>query len=84
MIVMPSFVRPLVRGGLSMQKLTLNAFITVCSLFIFSEGWAFDLKLNFQGFVSIKTKDLYVNYTAPEKNKEIVLLLNFLTYSKTQ
>lgn len=67
-----------------MQKRTLNVFITLYSLFAFSTAWAFDLTQNFQGFVSIKTKDLYVDYIAPEKNKETVVLLNGLTYSTAQ
>lgn len=67
-----------------MQNRTLNLFIAVCSLFVVSTSLAFDLNKNFQGFVSIATKDLYVDYTAPKANKETVVLLNGLTYTTTQ
>lgn len=67
-----------------MQKSTLNLFITLCSLFVVSTGWAFDLTKNFQGFVSINTKELYVDYTAPQAGKETVVLLNGLTYTTVQ
>lgn len=67
-----------------MQKRNLNFFITLCSLFIVSTSSAFDLTKNFQGFVSISTKELYVDYTAPQAGKETVVLLNGLTYTTVQ
>lgn len=67
-----------------MQKRTLNLFISIYSFMAVSTVMAFDLTRNFKGFVSIQTKELYVDYTAPTKSKETVVLLNGLTYSTTQ
>jgi len=67
-----------------MQNRTVKLFVTICSLFIASSCWAFDLSQNFQGFVSINTKDLYVDYKAPRAGKETVVLLNGLTYTTVQ
>lgn len=65
-------------------KGTMNFVILLCSLFVVSAGWSFDLSQNFQGFVSINTKELYVDYKAPRDQKETVILLNGLTYTTTQ
>lgn len=67
-----------------MQNRVLNFFIVICSLFVVSTSQAFDLKQNFKGFVSIATKELYVDYLAPKANQETVVFLNGLTYTTTQ
>lgn len=67
-----------------MQNRALNILIAVCSVLITSTSFGFNLTKDFQGFVSIKTKELYVDYTAPQANKETVVLLNGLTYSTVQ
>lgn len=67
-----------------MQKLVFNLVSSLCVLLFASPSWAFNLSHDFQGFVSIQTKELYVDYTAPQANKETVILLNGLTYSTVQ
>jgi alpha-beta hydrolase superfamily lysophospholipase len=72
------------QGEVFMQNRAFNLFITILSLFIVSTSWGFNLAKDFQGFVSIKTKELYVDYSAPQPNKETVVLLNGLTYTTVQ
>lgn len=44
----------------------------------------FRLTANFEGFVDIGNKELYVEYIAPRMNQPTVVLLNGLTYSTVQ
>lgn len=67
-----------------MQNRALNFLITTCLLLVASTGWAFNLTQDFKGFVSLKNKELYVDYTAPKAHQETVVLLNGLTYSTQQ
>lgn len=64
-----------------MKKRTLNLFITLFSALAVLPCWGFDLSKSFQGYVSIRTKEIYVNYIPPEANKETVVLLNGLNYT---
>lgn len=54
-------------------------------LFVFSiQTFAFDLKSDYQGFVDIGSKELYVDYLAPKEGRPTVVLLNGLTYTTVQ
>ena len=65
-----------------------NKFIVGLILVFTTQVFANDLaeKLNkdFQGFVDIGTKELYVDFIAPQAGRPTVVLLNGLTYSTTQ
>jgi pimeloyl-ACP methyl ester carboxylesterase len=59
----------------------LSIFFTMTS---FAQNMTFDLSQNYSGFVDIRTKEIYVEYLAPEKNKSTLVLLNGLTYTTVQ
>ena len=62
-------------------------FVTIFSLIcwsILSSAAAFDKKADFDGFVNIGNKELYVKYQPPQDNKPTIILLNGLTYSTRQ
>lgn len=46
--------------------------------------FAFDANKNFKGFVSIGSKELYVDYLAPKIGRPTIVILNGLTYSTLQ
>ncbi len=64
----------------------LNKFFSflVVAVSIRASAATFDLKSDYQGFVSIDTKELYVDYLAPKSGRPTVILLNGLTYSTVQ
>lgn len=62
-----------------MFKITF-ALVLVVSTNLF----AFNASQSFRGFVNIGTKELYVDYLAPQAGRPTVVLLNGLTYSTLQ
>ncbi len=49
-----------------------------------AKSFAFELSKDFNGFVTIESTDLYVEYLAPQEGNPTVVLLNGLTYSTRQ
>lgn len=62
-----------------MMKLLIAGF-----LFFGLAAQALELSKDFNGFVTIESTDLYVEYLAPQVGKPTVVLLNGLTYSTRQ
>ncbi len=62
----------------------LIKFTVVFVLAVSARAFAFDLDTDFQGFIDIGSKELYVDYMAPAKDRPTVILLNGLTYSTVQ
>lgn len=69
-----------------MKKLSLMLVTVLFGLtgFAKSKEASFDLSKDYKDFVNIGTKELFVDYQAPEKNKPTVVLLNGLTYTTRQ
>jgi len=59
-------------------------FLFLVILSMVNLAHAFNLSQDFHGFISIDSTDLYVEYSAPQKNQPTVVLLNGLTYSTRQ
>lgn len=62
----------------------LAKFVSILLVFFSVQAFSFDSKSNFKGFVDIGSKELYVDYNAPEVGRPTVILLNGLTYSTVQ
>lgn len=62
----------------------LIKFFSVLILILSVKAFAFDLSADFKGFVDIGSKELYVDYQAPEEGRPTVVLLNGLTYTTVQ
>lgn len=60
----------------------LLGLVTLASIQV--QAVRFDLTTNFNGFVDIGNKELYVDYIAPKRNQPTVIFLNGLTYSTFQ
>lgn len=80
-------------GGLFMKifrLLNLKKFLVYFSFcafflaFLSQPAKAFNLNKNYAGFVSIGSKELFVDYIAPHKNLPTIVFLNGLTYSTSQ
>ncbi len=57
----------------------LIKLLQVVLVLVSTKVFAVDLRANYQGFVDIGSKELYVDYLAPVKGKPTVILLNGLT-----
>lgn len=57
----------------------LIKFLQIAMILVSTKAFAIDLRANYQGFVNIGSKELFVDYLAPVDGKPTVVLLNGLT-----